>query len=34
MTTESGRLRHSVHYSIIAEAWPDVRRHLEEMLMR
>ncbi len=34
MITWSGRLRHSVYYSVIAEEWPDVRRRLEEKLAR
>jgi RimJ/RimL family protein N-acetyltransferase len=32
MVTESGRLRHSVYYSVIAEEWPTVREHLERRL--
>ena len=34
MVTESGRLRHSVYFSIIAPEWPAVRRRLEERLER
>ena len=32
MLTESGRLRHSVYYSIIADEWPAVREHLQRRL--
>jgi RimJ/RimL family protein N-acetyltransferase len=32
MITWSGRLRHSVYYSVIAEEWPEVKRRLEERL--
>jgi N-acetyltransferase len=32
MVTESGRLRHSVYFSIIASEWPDVRERLERRL--
>ena len=32
MITESGRLRHSVYYSIIEAEWPEVRARLERML--
>ncbi len=30
--TVDGRIRHSVYYSITADEWPRVRRHLEELL--
>jgi len=29
MVTWSGRLRHSVYYSVIASEWPEVKAHLE-----
>ncbi|HUU13043.1 MAG TPA: GNAT family protein [Terriglobia bacterium] len=32
MITSTGRLRHSVYYSIIASEWPAVKTHLEEKL--
>ena len=32
MITESGRLRHSVYYSIITAEWPEVRTRLEQRL--
>ena len=32
MVTESGRLRHSVYYSVVVEEWPAVREHLERRL--
>ncbi len=32
MVTESGRVRHSVYYSITAEKWPAVRARLEKRL--
>ncbi len=32
MITSSGRIRHSVYYSIIASEWPDVKKKLEEKL--
>jgi RimJ/RimL family protein N-acetyltransferase len=32
MITWSGRLRHSVYYSVIAEEWPEVKRALESRL--
>jgi RimJ/RimL family protein N-acetyltransferase len=32
MVTESGRLRHSVYFSVIASEWPDVRERLERRL--
>jgi RimJ/RimL family protein N-acetyltransferase len=32
MTTSSGRIRHSVYFSIIDSEWPAVRRDLEEKL--
>jgi RimJ/RimL family protein N-acetyltransferase len=34
MVTESGRLRHSVYFSIVAPEWPAGRRRLEERLLR
>jgi RimJ/RimL family protein N-acetyltransferase len=34
MVTESGRLRHSVYFSVIASEWPMVRSRLEERLAR
>ena len=34
MVTESGRLRHSVYFSIIADEWPTVRSSLERRLAR
>ncbi|HXV85121.1 MAG TPA: GNAT family protein [Gemmatimonadales bacterium] len=34
MITWSGRLRHTVYYSVIETEWPDVKRRLEEMLSR
>src|SRR5688572_11330615 len=34
MITESGRLRHSVYYSIIDTEWPGVKAGLEEKLAR
>jgi RimJ/RimL family protein N-acetyltransferase len=34
MITESGRVRDSVYFSIIASEWPDVRRNLEAKLGR
>jgi RimJ/RimL family protein N-acetyltransferase len=32
MITESGRLRHSVYYSVITAEWPEVKARLEQML--
>lgn len=32
MITESGRIRHSVYYSIIKTEWPEVKRRLEQKL--
>jgi RimJ/RimL family protein N-acetyltransferase len=32
MITSTGRLRHSVYYSIIDSEWPDVKAHLEQKL--
>jgi RimJ/RimL family protein N-acetyltransferase len=32
--TYSGRLRHSVYFSIIDSEWPDVKKNLEEMMAR
>ena len=32
MVTESGRLRHSVYYSVVAEEWPAVREGLQRRL--
>jgi N-acetyltransferase len=34
MVTSSGRLRHSVYYSIIDSEWPAVKAHLQEKLSR
>jgi RimJ/RimL family protein N-acetyltransferase len=34
MILPSGRIRHSVYYSIIDSEWPDVKKKLEEMLNR
>ena len=34
MVTHAPGLRHSVYFSVIAEEWPHVRRHLEERLER
>ncbi len=34
MVTESGRLRHTVYFSVTAEEWPAVRTRLEERLAR
>jgi len=34
LITATGRVRDSVYFSIIAEEWPAVRAHLEEMLRR
>jgi RimJ/RimL family protein N-acetyltransferase len=34
MVTESGRLRHTVYFSVTAEEWPLVRTRLEERLAR
>ena len=34
MVTESGRLRHSVYYSVIVSEWPAVRGHLRARLAR
>jgi RimJ/RimL family protein N-acetyltransferase len=34
MITSTGRLRHSVYYSIIASEWPEVKACLEEKLAR
>jgi RimJ/RimL family protein N-acetyltransferase len=34
MVTESGRLRHSVYFSVIAAEWPAVRARLEQRLAR
>ena len=34
MITPSGRLRHSVYYSIISSEWPEVKKRLEEKLKR
>jgi RimJ/RimL family protein N-acetyltransferase len=34
MVTASGRIRHSVYYSIIDSEWPTVRARLEEQLAR
>jgi N-acetyltransferase len=34
MVTESGRLRHSVYYSVIASEWPGVREHLRARIAR
>ena len=32
MITASGRLRHTVYYSIIEEEWPEVKQGLERRL--
>jgi N-acetyltransferase len=34
MVTHSGRLRHSVYFSVIREEWPEVRQDLERKLRR
>ena len=34
MVTASGRLRHSVYFSVICEEWPDVKASLEAKLSR
>lgn len=34
MILPSGRVRDTVYYSIIDDEWPEVRRHLEELLAR
>ncbi|HXF86682.1 MAG TPA: GNAT family protein [Anaerolineales bacterium] len=34
MILPDGRIRHSVYYSIIDSEWPQVKKRLEEMLMR
>jgi len=34
MITASGRLRHSVYYSIVDSEWPEVKANLEEKLAR
>ena len=34
MVTESGRLRHSVYFSVIREEWPAVRERLRQRLAR
>ena len=34
MITSTGRLRHSVYYSIIAAEWPEVKGHLQKKLLR
>ena len=34
MTTSTGRIRHTVYFSIIDEEWPAVKRGLEEKLAR
>jgi RimJ/RimL family protein N-acetyltransferase len=33
MVTSSGRMRHSVYYSIIDSEWPDIRSNLEKRLV-
>jgi RimJ/RimL family protein N-acetyltransferase len=34
MITASGRIRHSVYYSIIESEWPSVKNRLEDILCR
>jgi RimJ/RimL family protein N-acetyltransferase len=34
MVTQSGRLRHSVFFSIIDSEWPEVKAALEKKLVR
>lgn len=34
MITQSGRVRDTAYYSVIASEWPDVRSHLERQLRR
>jgi RimJ/RimL family protein N-acetyltransferase len=34
MVMPDGRLRHSAYYSVVREEWPDVRAHLERLLVR
>jgi len=34
MITSSGRIRHSVYYSIIDADWPKVKSHLEELMSK
>lgn len=34
MVTESGRLRHTVYFSVIRDEWPAVRERLQERLVR
>jgi RimJ/RimL family protein N-acetyltransferase len=34
MITPSGRIRHSVYYSIVDSEWPDVKKLLEQKLSR
>ncbi len=34
MTTSTGRIRHSVYFSIIDSEWPEVKKRLEEKLSR
>jgi hypothetical protein len=31
---DAGRIRHSVYFSMTADEWPGVRRHLEALLKR
>jgi RimJ/RimL family protein N-acetyltransferase len=32
--TDEGRIRHSVYFSMTADEWPGIRRHLEALLKR
>lgn len=34
MTTSTGRIRHSVYFSIIDSEWPSVKKRLEEKMLR
>lgn len=34
MITQSGRIRHSVYFSVIDADWPKVKRHLEELMAK
>jgi len=34
MTTSTGRVRHSVYFSIIDDEWPEIKKRLEEKLSR
>jgi RimJ/RimL family protein N-acetyltransferase len=34
MVTSTGRIRHSVYFSIVDTEWPEVKRRLEERMAR